>query len=49
MDDIKLKPDYQFIRSKPEYLKLIDSGLFWEFYPELTGNWNIDKIKILKK
>lgn len=22
-----------------EYNLLLKSGMFWEFYPELTGNW----------
>jgi len=28
---------------------LLKSGMFWEFYPELTGNWETDKTKILNK
>lgn len=26
-----------------EYNKLLKSGMFWEFHPELTGNWEKDK------
>ena len=25
-----------------EYLQTIQSGMFWELYPELTGNWELD-------
>ena len=28
---------------KEEYLSLLNSGMFWEFYPQLTGNWEKDK------
>ena len=37
---------------KSDYLKLLHSGMFWEFHPELTGDWEKDKeefIKIHKK
>jgi len=26
-----------------EYKELLKSGMFWEFYPELTGDWEKDK------
>ena len=26
-----------------EYKKLLKSGMFFEFYPQFTGNWNDDK------
>ncbi len=26
-----------------EYDALLVSGFFWEFYPELTGNWEEDE------
>ena len=32
----------KFIESKIEYYKLISSGMFWEFYPGLTGVWVVD-------
>lgn len=25
-----------------EYTELLNSGLFWERFPSLTGNWSID-------
>lgn len=28
---------------KENYLKLLYSGMFWEFHPELTGDWKQDK------
>lgn len=34
---------YKQINTKSNYNKLLHSGLFWEFYPELKGDWNIDK------
>ena len=30
-------------RIKKDYLGLVASGMFWEFHPELTGNWEKDK------
>ena len=40
--------DYKNIKTKEDYQKTIDSGMFWEFYPELTGNWDVDKVTIFK-
>lgn len=34
---------YKKIKDKKDYDKLLKSGMFWEFYPELTGNWETDK------
>lgn len=28
---------------KKAYLRLLFSGMFWEFHPELTGIWETDK------
>lgn len=28
---------------KEEYFSLRKSGMFWEFYPQLTGEWDKDK------
>lgn len=25
-----------------EYIQTIQSGMFWELYPELTGTWELD-------
>lgn len=38
---------YEQIKTKESYNKLLVSGMFWEFHPELTGNWEIDKAIIL--
>ena len=29
--------------TKEEYLKLLNSGMFWEWYPEATGIYETDK------
>lgn len=29
--------------AKMEYTSVLTSGMFWEFYPELTGVWDQDK------
>jgi len=31
-----------------EYYQLLSSGMFWEFFPELTGEWLKDKEQFLK-
>jgi len=36
------KHPYWKIKNKPEYDFLLEQGFFFEFYPELTGNWYID-------
>ena len=28
---------------KERYKQLLESGMFWELYPKLSGNWDIDK------
>lgn len=28
---------------KSEYMALLSSGMFWEFFPQFTGTWNDDK------
>lgn len=28
---------------KEEYAKLLGTGMFFEWFPNLTGNWNEDK------
>lgn len=30
---------------KEKYNKLLKSGMFFEFYPDLTGNWEKDETK----
>ena len=34
---------YKHIKNKKDYLKLLNSGMFWEFHPELCGEWSKDK------
>lgn len=28
---------------KKEYFELLKTGMFWEFYPNLVGDWEKDK------
>ena len=30
---------YEQIKTKHLYNQVLASGMFWEFYPELTGEW----------
>lgn len=41
---------YQQINTKKKYNKILNSGVFFESYPELTGNYGADKeiIKIIE-
>jgi hypothetical protein len=39
---------YKNIKAKENYDKLLESGMFWEFHPELTGDWGKDKQVINK-
>ena len=34
--------------AEKEYLGVLKSGMFWEWYPDLTGVWKEDKLKWLK-
>lgn len=36
------------VRAIKEYKELLNSGLFHEFYPALTGDWERDKEKWLE-
>ena len=38
---------HEEIKTKENYDKLLASGMFWEFHPELTGIWEVDKEVIL--
>lgn len=38
---------YDRINTKENYTKLLNSGMFFEVHPELTGNWEVDKLVIL--
>jgi hypothetical protein len=40
---------YEKIRTKEEYELLLKSGMFWEFHPELTGNWEEDYTTIINE
>ena len=33
---------YRNIKTEENYMSLLKSGMFWEFHPELTGNWYLD-------
>ena len=35
---------YKQIKTKEGYLSLLKSGMFYEFYPELSGNWEKDRV-----
>ena len=37
---------YTQIKTKENYDKLLSSGMFFEFHPELTGNYEKDMINI---
>ena len=37
---------YKNIKTKENYDIILKSGMFWELFPELTGNWLQDKILI---
>lgn len=34
---------YRNIKTEENYMLLLKSGMFWEFHPELTGNWCLDE------
>lgn len=33
---------------KTEYFRLLHSGMFWEFYPELSGYWEDDQYEFME-
>lgn len=35
-------------KSEKDYFNLLQSGMFWEIYPELTGEWEQDKDEFIK-
>jgi hypothetical protein len=37
---------YENIKNREDYEKLLESGMFWEFHPELVGVWEIDELVI---
>ncbi len=46
---MKIKEEYKQVATKENYDRLLKSGMFWEFHPELSGDWNEDKILFLNK
>lgn len=36
-------------KREKDYFKLLKSGMFWEMYPELTGDWDLDKKEFNRK
>jgi len=42
-----LNRQFRQINTEDKYNKLIKTGMFFEFYPLLSGNWNNDKDLIL--
>lgn len=37
---------YKNIKTHENYTSLLNSGMFWEFHPELTGQWDKDRLII---
>jgi hypothetical protein len=33
---------------KELYMKMKDCGLFWEKYPDMTGSWKHDEVKLFR-
>lgn len=44
---LNMKNIYKNIDTRENYNILLSSGMFFEFHPELTGNWDSDKFIIL--
>lgn len=42
-DRIFGKKESQKTKAQKEYDKLKESGMFWELFPHLTGDWEKDK------
>lgn len=40
---------YENIQTEKDYNLLLNSGMFWVAYPELSGDWSKDKELILKQ
>lgn len=38
---------YKNINTRENYDRLLSSGMFWEFHPELSGDWERDKAVVL--
>jgi hypothetical protein len=39
---------YEVISTKESYQMGVKSGMFWEYFPELSGDWEKDKEIIFK-
>ena len=37
-----MEPDYNKINNIDDYEKLLETGMFFEFYPDLTGDYDTD-------
>ncbi len=35
-------------KKEKDYFDLLKSGMFWEIYPQLTGEWEKDKDEYIK-
>ncbi|WP_309386054.1 hypothetical protein [Cerasicoccus frondis] len=42
-DDVMKRANYQRLLNLDTYKLTLSSGMFWEFYPELTGDWDEDQ------
>lgn len=46
-DTSQIKIDFTKVRPESEYKevydKVLEGGMFWEFHPEMTGKWELDK------
>jgi len=43
VSDVDYQDRYRNIKTEENYISLLKSGMFWEFHPELTGNWYLDE------
>ena len=43
VSDVDYQDRYRNIKTEENYMSLLKSGMFWEFHPELTGNWYLDE------
>lgn len=44
-----IKEHRKLIENRSGYDNLLKSGMFWELFPGLTGNFHEDRIKILRQ
>ena len=49
VSDVDYQDRYRNIKTEENYISLLKSGMFWEFHPELTGNWYLDEPVINSK